>query len=187
MFRLRPVLAILLATTSCSSGMSIGDYGGAVQELGRGYEQETTELQRSLEAELQREIDVLSRGVDENDSEAVARFAEQAVSITAIRTRSFFAAVADALHRYRSQLDTLEPPGEVAAAHDELVAAMDAVLGGVPGLLRALEEADDFDAIDLAVHASGFTDAGLRFTAACEALEGDLAGRGVPANLRCPS
>jgi hypothetical protein len=180
-----PLLGLVLV--SCSSALTLDDYADAVQGIGRDYEEETTDLQRALEAELQREIDLLGRGLDEEDAEAVARYAEQAVAITGFRTRAFFAAVGDALHRYRSLLTELDPPGAVVGQHEELVAAIDGVLVGLPGLLDGLENAADFDAIDAAVNASGFADAGPRFTAACLSLQEELRAEAVAVDLRCPS
>lgn len=178
------VLAIVVA--ACATVPSVG-YADAVTELGRAYEEEATGLQRKLEAELQREIDLLRRDVDPDDADQVARFASEAVAITAARTSAFFASVGDALDRYRSGLTDLTPPAEVARAHHELVAAMDSVLGGLPELLDGLRRAEDFDAIDRAVNASVFTDAGPRLRAACLALQDALGAGGESVDLRCPA
>ncbi|RPI26040.1 MAG: hypothetical protein EHM57_00735 [Actinobacteria bacterium] len=182
-----PALLIGFVLASCAAALTAGEYGDAVQDLGRDYEQETTELQRTLHEELQGEIEALGRGLDEEDPEAVAGYAEQVVALTATRTRAFFAAVGDSLHRYRTLLAELAPPSVVAGEHRELLAAMDGVLAGLPDLLSGLEAAGDFDAIDDAVYGSGFTDAGPRLAAACRSLAEALGDEAIAVDLRCPS
>lgn len=167
--------------------MPLGEYAQTVEDLGRDYEEETTQLQRSLEEELQTEIAQRQRTLDQDDEAAVAAFAAEVVEFTATRTATFFAQVGDALDRYRSQLEVMRPPDEVRERHDELVSAASGALDGIPDLLDGLAVARSFDEIDAAVYSSGFSDAQPRLAAACTALEEELTASGEAVNLRCPA
>jgi len=185
---MRPLLiGLLLTAAACSSALPVDEYAAAVQDLGREYEVETTALQSSLHDQLQTEIRAMERDVDGDDPAAVAAFAEEALAVTALRTRVFFAAVGDALGRYRGALIVLDPPDDVAAAHRDFLTAIDAVLAGLPELLDRLSAVTTFDDIDAAVNGSGYGDAQPRFSAACRALETALRDTGTAANVRCPS
>ena len=100
-------------------------------------------------------------------------------------TVEYLALLSDTIDRYLAALKDLSPPGEVAAAHEEYVAAIQASRNALPATRRAVEEAEDLAGVQLALTASGFADSQLRWTAACTSLEQSVrdAGRGI--DLRC--
>lgn len=187
---MRSLVGLLLAIVLAGCGptpLSLDDYADSVESLGRTYEDISTGLQRTLHDDLQFEIDDILKEVDQNDPAAVEALAEEALVLTVARTTAFFAGLGDGLHVYRSALGELVPPRSVEAEHDEFIDAMDGVLAGLPGLLAALADIDDFDGLDVAVNGSVFTDAGPRLVAACGRLEQRLIDRGTAVNLRCPA
>jgi hypothetical protein len=185
--RMVAIVAVAVVVTACGGSDTLGveEYFDAAGRLSADYQEERDELTVSYLGDLDAEITVLQRGVDESDAAAVEALSDEAFELTKAETAKLFASIGDALVRFGDGLGDLDPPVDVEPLHAELVRSVQLVAAGIPGLLDAVAEAESFDTLDSAIAGSVFNDAQPRLEGACRRLEDDASARGVPTDLSC--
>lgn len=176
--RLAVVASLVVLVGACTSAMEPDEYGSAVTATAETYVVESQNLsfdyQQSVEDGVREIIDS-----DASDTRTAA------MDLVRTATVGYLALLEDAMRRYGSALRDLEPPGEVASAHESHIAAVLAVADAVPDARNEVATAPDLEGVQKALTASGFADGQLRWTATCTSLEQAIRDMGHGANLRC--
>lgn len=177
-----PAAAVILLAVLAGCGPAappIDEYGPAIEERAAAYRMEHDELGRRHLADLDAAITELARTTEGEV------FAAAALDETAQRFSAMFAGIADALHRHVESLRNMEAPAVVAEEHEAYVKALEAAGQGLGPLIGTFAELTSLQEIERAMGSSGYADAGLRVTAACNRLEQALEANGITVNLRC--
>ncbi len=173
-------LAVALIVVGCAGSTSTAvEYRDLVAERSAAYAQEAEQLRADHLYRLERAVDGLVKDLEGE------MLVSSVLAETSRRSASLFAAAADAVERYATDLAALDPPDALRPAHLELIAALESSISGLGVTLEALAAASTFDEIDAAIGGSTFNDAQYRVDAACRNLEEALAAADVPADLRC--
>ncbi len=173
-----PAILCLVAAGGCSSSMTIDAYAEALGEEADAYVVESQDLSYDYQRSVEDGVAALAEAGGDDTLEA-------AVGLVRSETVAYLALLTDVTGRYLEGLEALEPPSEVASAHDAYVAAVDGVYRAIPSARDAAEAAPDLDGIRLALTSSGFADGQLRWTSTCTALEQAVRDEGRGVDLRC--
>lgn len=172
--------AAALIVSACSGGgLSVDEYGSAVESRAGAYADEVTALADRNISELDAAVVRLQRDVEGDELTAAA------IAETARLAAQLFAGIGDALDRFVQQLDELDAPSELETDHRAYVVALEASRSGIAPLIADLSSAVTFDDIDRAIASSGFSDAQPRVTATCTSLQRSIGARGSVVDLRC--
>jgi hypothetical protein len=82
-------------------------------------------------------------------------------------------------------MDGLEPPDDVAAEHDEAVAALRARRAAIDPTIVALDQITTLEELETVLAGSDFADSRARLEASCTALEQAGIDNGVEVDLDC--
>ena len=168
----------LLASACASSGQTLDEYADALTTETDAYVVESQNLSYDYQSGVEdgaREL--LATDVDDPETAVTTLFRQGTVEYLALLT--------DAMLRYLTALKAMEPPSDVAEAHDAFVSAVTAVGDAIPDAKAAVEEASDLDGIQRGLTASGFADGQFRWTATCQSLEAAIVDAGRAMDLRC--
>ena len=90
-----------------------------------------------------------------------------------------------ALGDFVAVMTELEPPSEVADAHDAAVAALQRSHDAIPDLVASLRGAESLGDISELINSSTFGDTQPRLDSACRDLQARAADVNVTVDLRC--
>lgn len=178
---------VVLAVAACggSEALDAEEYFTTVEQALDDYETERDTLTEAYVADLETEIAALQRSVGDLDEAEAAALAGRAVALTKAETTQLFASIGDALSRLDEALEATTPPSDLESLHTEITRSVQLAADGVPGLLDAVGQAEDFAGLDSAIAGSVFIDAQPRLDGACLRLEEEAAGRDITIDLSC--
>jgi len=162
----------------CSSPMTIDAYADAATTATDAYVAESQTLSYDYQSGLEDGVRAIAADGQPDPT-------TRAVDLVTRETIAYLALLSDAIARYLSSLEALVPPKVVSDAHDEYLAAVRFVLDAIPETRDSIEEATDFDAVQLALTGSGFADGQIRWTISCSSLEQAVRDEGVGIDLGC--
>ncbi|GMQ85870.1 MAG: hypothetical protein BMS9Abin07_1439 [Acidimicrobiia bacterium] len=178
--RLAATIAAGLLVAGCgASVLTEADYSELAAGRSAAYAAEAEELRSTQLLRLDQAVADLVRDLEPDALE------EAVVSETGRRSASLFAALADAVERYADDLEAMEAPDSLLAAHLEFVDAQRLSIRDIGATIEALSSAASLEAIAAAVGGSAFNDAQYRVDAACRGLEERLVAEQVAADLNC--
>ena len=171
-------LACVVLAGGCSSSMTIDAYADALGGEADAYVVESQDLSYDYQRSVEDGVAALAG----QDGDAPI---DEAIALVRRETVAYLATLTDVTGRYLDGLEELDPPSDVANAHEAYVGAVDGVYRAIPAAREAAESAVDLDGIRLALTASGFADGQLRWRATCSALEQAVRDEGRGVDLRC--
>ncbi len=172
------VVGFALIVAACSSSQTLDEYADALSTQTDAYVVESQNLSYDFQSEVEDGTrDVLAAGSEDPEAEVLVLFREGTVA--------YLALLGDAMLRYRTSLEELMPPGDVAEQHAAFLAAVVAVSDAIPEAKVAVEGATSLDDVQRALTASGFADGQPRWTGTCQTLEAAVVDAGRAMNLRC--
>lgn len=121
------------------------------------------------------------------DAETSTIIDETAVllEVTVSEVTKAFEQAEGALDEFIAEMSSLDPPDEVASAHDTAVAALQRSRDSIPELIDSFAVAQSLDDISAAINGSTFGDTQPRVDAACRELERLAVDAGLTTDLRC--
>jgi hypothetical protein len=171
------VLAVLVSACS-DSAMSASDYASALEVGTDAYIAESQVLSGAFQRTVEDEIAQLAE-TGKGDLLSIA------TEITSRETVQYMSLLEDAMMRYGSSLETIEPPAALSDPHDAYVLALGSVRSSMQATRDAIGSAEDLDGIQIAITGSGFSDGQLRLRTACSSLEVAVRQEGHGIDLGC--
>lgn len=189
MGRLRYVaVAVVLLAAACGGddALSMEEYYAAVEAETARYDQATDDISNALNAQFESaitEVTDAAAGADDATLETlVAELTETAVAATS----AAFRLTGEQLDQFIATMDPLEPPDEVAAEHDEAVAALRASRAAIDPTIESIKGVTTMEELDPVLAGSAFADSRRRLEASCRALEQAGNDNGLDVDLDCP-
>jgi hypothetical protein len=177
-------LAVVLA--ACGGGSSPQDYFSDFSDNTRTYNESVAELRESYGAALADELSALQDGTDFSDTAAVDAYFDQAKEVAIVKTADLFADTGAALRELLDALKALEPADGLLPAHQDAVAAGEALAGAMPVTIQEIRSLGSIEGLQETIDAAPFVVAARRFTIACQNLEAAANGAGLEVDLDCP-
>ncbi len=146
--------------------LTLAEYFSQLETLSQGYASDLDALDADAEAEFER---------TDSDEEAVEVFVKFVENMRA------------STDNFVGRMDDLNAPAEAAAAHDEAVAAGQALDDMYDNAITVLDTAETFVDATLVLEGPGFIAAQEQFGASCVALQGVADSNSLDIDMRCPS
>ena len=181
-------VAIVLLTAACGGdpALSMEDYFAAVETETARYDQATDDIANAFALQLDTAFaDYSAAATDADEATALAGL-EALTTVAVDATRTSFELTAVQLDQFIATMDDLEPPEEVAAQHDEAVAALRASRAAIDPTIAAINEITALADLEPVLAGSAFADSRVRLESSCVALEQAGRDNGVEVDLDCP-
>jgi hypothetical protein len=182
------VAATMLLVAACGgdSALSIEDYFAAVETETARYDQATDDIASAFSTQLDTAFEDYSAAATDADEASAAAGLEALTTIAVNATRTSFELTAVEVDQFISTMDALEPPDEVAAEHDEAVAALRASRAAIDPTIAAIRQITALAELEPVLAGSAFADSRARLEVSCAALEQAGSDNGVDVDLDCP-
>lgn len=158
--------------------MTIDEYADAAGAIADAY---VTESQNASFT-YQRDVE---RSVGEIAASGSTTAVEEAVAVMRTETTAFLGLIGDAMARYIDAIAELNPPPDIAEAHDAYVDVMTSVRAALPEMRDSVAAAESLGDIEAALAGSTFADGQPAWTASCLALEQTVRDLGRGLDLKC--
>ncbi len=182
----RWLAALALIAAACGGSSSPQDYFADLGSETRAYNESIAQLREDYGAALDEELSALREGSDLTDTAAVDAYFNQAKEVAIVKTADLFTDTGAELRTLIDALDALEPPDGLVPAHQDAVAAGEALAAAMPITIEAVRSLDSIENLQETIDASPFTVAAQRFGIACQNLEDAAKGAGIDVDLDCP-
>ncbi len=178
----------MLLTAACGgdSALSIEDYFAAVETETARYDQATDDIANAFSTQLDIAFEDFSAAATDADEATAAAGLETLTTVAVNATRTSFELTAAELDQFISTMDALEPPDEVAAEHEEAIAALRASRAAIDPTIDAVNQITALADLEPVLAGSAFADSRVRLESSCTALEQAGRDNGVEVDLDCP-
>lgn len=182
------IVAIMLLAAACGgdSALSMEDYFAAVETETARYDQATDDIANAFSAQLDAAFADYSAAATDADEATAAAGLVALTTVAADATRTSFELTAVQLDQFITTMDALAPPDDVAAEHDEAVAALRASRAAIDPTIAAINQVTALADLEPVLAGSAFADSRVRLESSCTALEQAGRDNGVEVDLDCP-
>jgi hypothetical protein len=179
--------AMALVSTACGGGgASPQDYFSGLADEMQLYDDTISEARDNYGTELEEELTALQENADLTDTASVDAYFDQAKEVAIVKTADLFTDTGSALRQLIDSLEAMEPPNGLQPAHQDLVAAGEALAATMPLTIEGVRSLDSIEDLQESIDSSPFTVAAQRFGIACKNLEAAANGAGIEVDLNCP-
>ncbi len=180
------VVAAALVLGACGgSGLSAEEYYASAEAAAINYDDTTDEIFSRYTTVVQEALVEFQDRTADADTSILVEQTAILLEVTIAEITSAFDQAGTALGDFVAVMAELEPPSDVAEAHDATVAALQRSHDAIPELVTSLRGAGSLGDISELINGSTFGDTQPRLTSACRELQGLAADMGVTADLRC--
>lgn len=183
------LLLVTLVAVSCSQqpqSLTLDQYFDEIEVVAATYRQDVGDAGAKFDAEVQKGLEELQAGLDQRNPQQVAEYENSATRLVAETTLVLFRDRAVILGRLAEQLESLVPPAEAQAAHEEIITSARLAVDGIPVVMTKLASIESAGDISAAVAGSPYADAQPRFAAACTGLVTLATQHNLALGLACP-
>jgi hypothetical protein len=136
--------------------------------------------------ELSAQLADLHGSTDFTDLAAMAAYFDQAGELAIVKTADLFSQTGSELRGLVDGLEEMEPPPELAVAHEDLITAGSDLVAAIPAATETVRSLDSIDQLRQSLDGSDFATASQRFAIACTNLATAATSAGVAVELECP-
>lgn len=181
-------VAVVLLVAACGgdAALSLEDYYAAVEAEAARYDQATDDISNALNSQFESAVAEVTDAAAGADEATVETLVAELTTTAVAATSAAFQLTGEQLDQFVATMDALEPPEEVAAEHDEAVAALRASRAAIDPTIEALDGVTTMEELDPVLAGSAFADSRKRLEASCGALEQAGIDNGVDVDLDCP-
>ncbi len=177
-------LAVLLV--ACSGAPSPEDYFDGVAQETADYGEALDELRSGYASDLRDELSSLADRTDFTDTAAVDAYFVQAKEVAIVKTADLLTDAGASLRTLLDAFEALEPPEDLTAEHDDLIATGEALAASMPSSIETLRNLGSIEELQETFERTPYSVAAQRFAIACENLEDAARSRAIEVELVCP-
>ena len=180
------ITVFALVVSACgSSGVTIEEYFGELDDAVLALDQADTDLAQQYQTQLAEGIDELQARSDLTDPAQIEELARKAFELGVSATVSLLTARTVGLELFVSRLRAVQPPSEVSAEHATALEAATAALDALPGTIEAVNGIGSIEEMTAILAGSPFGIAQTNLGEACRQLQTIAVSADIEVDLAC--